>query len=94
MTTIEEDVVRYFDLCARVPSYHADHKLLYQALRRGDTERIRLSICRGSWLLVCHVLQPCFQAAYGSPYLYRDLDTLELTDVWEPVIKDFVRRGK
>jgi hypothetical protein len=44
--------------------------------------------------LACHVLAPSFKVAYGNPHLYRDFETGELTDVWQPVVADFLRRGK
>jgi hypothetical protein len=46
------------------------------------------------WLLVCHVLEPNFEAAYGHPHLFRDPVTGELKDVWEPVIANALLRRR
>jgi hypothetical protein len=91
---LELDLATYLELCSRVPSYHPDHGPLYDALRRGDTERVKAQLCRGLWLLVCHAYEPLFAAAYGSPHVFKDPDTGELKDVWQPVIEDCVRRQR
>ena len=94
MNDLEDSLIQYLALCERVPTFPTDNEPLYAALRSGDVERFKSLMTARIWLLVCHALEPLFEAAYGSPYLFWNSDAGELQDVWEPVIKHTVLRRR